>query len=330
MIDINLPADTKAILLLCGYFGGKNRDVKPLSLAEYNKLAAWMRREKLRPKDLLQRAGEERIDTFAQSNITPERVRALLGRGLGLGFAIEEWSRQGVWVVGRGEDAYPGKLKRRLREAAPALLYGIGDRSLLEASPTLGMVGSRDADEPALDFTRQVAQRCAAEGITVVSGGAKGVDQASMFAALEEEGAVIAIVAEGIARPAVKKRYRTHIAEGRLVLVSPFHPTARWTTGNAMGRNKHIYGFSDWTLVVRSSTQGGTWNGALENLKKRWTPLLVCLDAWVPEGNRKLVAMGGIPLQPEAVRHSLSLLDHLQALTSKDPSGDGVRDLFSD
>jgi len=111
MIDINLPADTKAILLLCGYFGGKNRDVKPLSLAEYNKLAAWMRREKLRPEDLLQRAGEERIDTFAQSKITPDRVRALLGRGLELGFAIEEWSRQGVWVVSRGEDVYPGKLK---------------------------------------------------------------------------------------------------------------------------------------------------------------------------------------------------------------------------
>ena len=174
-----------------------------------------------------------------------------------------------------------------------------------------------------------MAHQCAVEGIGVVSGGARGIDQESMLAALEAGGRVLAVLAEGIARAAISKKYRTPIAEGRLALVSPFHPRARWTTGNAMERNKHIYGFSDWALAVRSSTQGGTWNGALENLKKRWTPLLVCLDADVPEGNRRLVAMGGIALEPQTVRHRPSLLDHLQALTSTTPSGDGVRDLFS-
>ncbi len=329
MIDINLPADTKVILLLCGYFGGVDRAVKPLSLAEYNKLAVWLRREKLRPEDLLRREGEKRLATVAQSRITPDRVQALLGRGVEMGFAVEEWARQGFWVISRGEESYPRRLKRRLREAAPALLYGVGPRTLLEKSPSLGMVGSRDADEAALAFTRQVAHQCAAEGITVVSGGARGIDQQAMQAALEANGSVVAVLAEGIARPAVSKKYRTPIAEGRLTLVSPYHPRARWTTGNAMGRNKHIYGLSDWAMVVHASTQGGTWNGALENLKKKWTPLLVYLDADVPEGNRKLAAMGGISLQPDALGQRASLLDHLQTLTSMPSSGDGVRDLFS-
>lgn len=329
MIDINLPADTKVILLLCGYFGGKNHDVKPLSLAEYNTLAAWLRSEKLRPEDLLSREGEKRLDLFAQSQITPDRVQALLGRGVELGFAVEEWSRQGIWVISRGEASYPHRLKKRLREAAPALLYGVGRQRLLENSPSLGMVGSRDADEPALAFTRQVAHQCAAEGITVVSGGARGIDQEAMQAALATEGSVLAVLAEGIARPAVSKKYRTPLAQGRLTLVSPVHPKARWSTGNAMGRNKYIYALSDWALVIRSSTQGGTWNGALENLKKMWTPLLVYLDADVPEGNRKLAAMGGIPLQPDALQRRASLLGHLQTLTSSASSGDGVKDLFS-
>ncbi len=329
MIDLSLHPDTQAILLLCGYFGGKDRDVQPLTLSEYNRLAAWLRREKLRPEDLLNGDGEARLDAFGQGKITPKRVRALLGRGLELGFAVEAWSRQGLWVVSRGEETYPRRLKARLREAAPALLFGAGERGIPESSPALGIVGSRDADEQALAFTRRVARQCAAESIAVVSGGAKGIDEASLLAALEESGTALAVLAEGIARPAVSKGYRRHIAEGRLVLVSPFHPGARWTTGNAMGRNKLIYALSDWTLVVSSSTRGGTWNGAVENLKKQWVPLLVCLDEHVPEGNRKLAAMGGLSLRAEALRRSSSLLDHLQALTTAVASGNGTPDLFS-
>jgi len=328
MIDINLPADTKAILLLCGYFGGKDREVQPLSLSEYNKLALWLRNEKLRPEDLLSREGEERLATFTKGKVTPERLHRLLERGMELGFAVEEWSRQGLWVVSRGEDAYPRRLKKRLREAAPALLFGAGEQSLLDTLG-LGMVGSRDADDGALNFTRQIGRQCSVEGITVVSGGARGIDQESMSAALEAGGTVIAVLAEGIAKPAVSKQYRKFIADGRLVLISPYHPNARWTTGNAMGRNKHIYALSDWTLVVSSGTDGGTWAGAVEDLKNGWAPLLVRLDDHVPEGNRKLAEKGAIPLRPENLSHAPSLLDYLQGISATVLSGSGTRDLFS-
>lgn len=328
MIDINLPADTKAILLLCGYFGGKDRDVQPLSLSEYNKLALWLRNEKLRPEDLLSREGEEQLATFAKGNVTPERLHRLLERGMELGFAVEEWSRQGLWVVSRGEEAYPRRLKKRLREAAPALLFGAGEQGLMD-TVGLGMVGSRDADDRALDFTRQIGRQCSVEGITVVSGGARGVDQESMSAALEAGGTVIAVLAEGIARPAVSKQYRSHIADGRLVLVSPYHPGARWTTGNAMGRNKHVYALSDWTLVVSSGTDGGTWAGAVEDLKNGWAPLVVRLDAHVPEGNKKLVEKGAVPLRPESLSRAPSLLDYLRGISATVPSGNGTGDLFS-
>src|SRR5690606_30118206 len=124
----------------------------------------------LRPEDLLTREGESRLDLFANDNVSPARVRRLLDRGMELSFAVEEWSREGIWVLSRGDDAYPTKLRKRLREAAPPLLFGVGDRGLLE-SPSLGIVGSRAANDRALDFARRLGHQCSSEGITVVSGG---------------------------------------------------------------------------------------------------------------------------------------------------------------
>lgn len=327
MTEINLPADTQAILLLCGHFGGKDQDARPLTLTEYNRLAAWLRQEKLRPADLLSREAEQSLATFARGHMDPERLRRLLERGVELGFVVEEWTRQGLWVMSRGEEAYPRRLKKRLRESAPALLFGAGDRNLMD-SGGLGMVGSRDADEHALDLARRIGRQSSEEGITIISGGARGIDQESMLATLDSGGHAVAVLAEGVARPAVSRQYRRYLSDGHLVLVSPYFPGARWTTGSAMGRNKFIYALSDWALVVSSGTDGGTWTGALENLKNHWTPMLARIDDFAPEGNKKLVEMGALPLHPDSLGRATSLLGFLQGLSTSTLSGDGTGDLF--
>jgi predicted Rossmann fold nucleotide-binding protein DprA/Smf involved in DNA uptake len=54
-----------------------------------------------------------------------------------------------------------------------------------------------------------------------------------------------------------------------------------------MERNKLIYALADWAIVVASAAgQGGTWTGALENLKAGWAPLFVRNGSDVPDGNR--------------------------------------------
>ncbi len=52
-------------------------------------------------------------------------------------------------------------------------------------------------------------------------------------------------------------------------MISPYSPEAPFhSVGNAMARNKLIYCMADQALVVHSRREGGTWNGALENLEK--------------------------------------------------------------
>lgn len=170
----------------------------------------------------------------------------------------------------------------------------------------LAIIGSRDATEDALDFTREVAAKCAREGIGVVSGGARGVDAAAMQGATEAGGHSIGVLAADLLKTSVNRQNRVGLQEGRLVLVSPFYPEAGFNAGNAMGRNKYIYALSDRALVIDSALgSGGTWEGAIEVLAQQWVPLYVRTPG-NGQGNAALVGKGGIaftfvPKQGEAL-----------------------------
>jgi predicted Rossmann fold nucleotide-binding protein DprA/Smf involved in DNA uptake len=101
----------------------------------------------------------------------------------------------------------------------------------------------------------------------VISGGARGVDQTAMNAALGAGGKVIGVLAENLLKKSLERTARNAIADKRLLLLSPYHPTARFTVATAMARNKLIYAMADYGVVVQSDyKKGGTWAGAAEEL----------------------------------------------------------------
>ena len=70
-------------------------------------------------------------------------------------------------------------------------------------------------------------------------------------------------------------------------------PNARWTPGRAMARNKFIYILSNAALVVEcEDKKGGTWSGAIENLKSSWVPLYVRENHENALGNEELLNRG--------------------------------------
>ncbi len=309
MMNDFLTEDTKSIILLCGVFG-KNRSDKPLSLTEYSSLVRWLISAEMRPCDLLRK--ENIAEASKGSGLDKQRLESLLGRGVQLGFAVEEWQRNGIWVVSRSDADYPARYKDHLKkDKAPPLLFGVGNRSLLNGGG-LGIVGSRNVDEAGEAFARQAAQLCADNQMPVVSGGARGVDQISMNAALEAGGVSIGILAENLLKRSVERKNRQAIANGRLLLLSPYHPNARFTVGTAMGRNKLIYAMADYGLVVSAEhKKGGTWAGATEELKRENSrPIFVRTGNNVPQGNEKLLKLGAIgwpdSIKKESCREQLA------------------------
>lgn len=289
-----LSADTEVVLLLCGRFGGERQEPhQPLSAREYGEFAKWLNVRNLRPADLMTDAGREQLQAVHEAKLERGRIDFLLQRGTAMALSLERWSRGGLWVISRGDAEFPKRLKRHLKHAAPPLLYGAGNKELLDIGG-LAIIGSRDATEAALEFTRDVAATCAQEGMGVVSGGARGVDAAAMQGSTEAGGHTIGVLANDLLKTSVNRQNRLGLQEGRLVLVSPFYPEAGFNAGNAMGRNKYIYALADRALVIDSALgSGGTWEGALEALNQKWVPLYVRTPGNGP-GNAVLVDKGGI------------------------------------
>ncbi len=288
----NLTNDTNVILLLCGMFGDKT-SVKPFALREYNAMVRWLVGEGMRPADLLQ---EENADAAAiGAGIDWARFKALLGRGVQLGFAMEGWNQAGIWVLSRSDEEYPSRYRNHLKDKAPPLLFGAGERSLLKGGG-LAIVGSRNVDTAGEDFARHAAEMCAGNNMPVVSGGARGVDRIAMTAALESGGIVIGVLAENLLRASLERNARDALSDGRMLLISPYHPNARFTVGTAMGRNKLIYAMADYGLVVSADyNKGGSWSGAKEELNRNTSlAVFVRTGPGVPEGNRKLVETGAL------------------------------------
>lgn len=309
-----LSTETQATLLLSGVFGSEPSSIHPLTLAEFNKFEQWLAGEGLGLSTLIEADSQWVTEKFQSSSFDTERLSALLSRGSAMAIAVEQWANIGLWVLSRNDEKYPQRLRERLKQTAPAILYGAGNRRLLSRGG-LAIAGSRDADEAALSFVRRVGEVCAQQDIQVISGGARGVDSEGMLAALERGGTGVGILSGNLAHEMVSGTCRSWLAEEQLVLLSPSHPRAVFSVWSAMERNKLIYGMADFGLVVSAElNKGGTWSGALENLKKGWVPLFVRDDEDTPTGNRGLIKRGGIAIEPNAIQADVSLLDKLKNL----------------
>ena len=283
---------TQAILLLTTHLKkNEENDVRPLTPTEWGRFAAWLKEQGLTPDRLLFALPAEVLKDWRDAKITVERIEALLDRGSALALAVEKWERSGLWIITRADADYPLKLKEKLGPLAPPVLFGCGNRNLINQRG-VAVVGSRNVNDTDLRYSRELGAFLANCGFSVISGGARGVDEAAMAGALEIEGTAVGVLANGLLQASLSQKYREYLRQKSLALISPFNPEAGFDVGNAMQRNKYIYCLSDAAVAVHSGTKGGTWSGALENLKKKWAPLWVKRTDDPQAGNRLLVQKG--------------------------------------
>ena len=265
----NLSANTKAILLLTAPLIVGRNEVSGdlLTPGEYKRLARHLLDLQRQPADLLS-PGAESLIKECQGIVDAGRLQRLLERGFLLSQAIEKWLSRAIWVVSRADASYPSRLKKHLKENAPPVLYGCGDAGLLDIGG-LAVVGSRDVNPELIEYTESIGRLAADAKKGIVSGGARGIDQAAMRGALENEGQVVGVMADKLEQAAMNRENRDILMSSRLVLVSPYDPAAGFNVGNDMQRNKLIYALADAALVVSSDVnKGGTWAGAIEQIQK--------------------------------------------------------------
>ncbi|WP_295578573.1 DNA-processing protein DprA [uncultured Lamprocystis sp.] len=296
-----LSPNTQAILLLTAplIIGRGKTAADLLTPGQYKRVAQSLREQERQPSDLLGPNAATLCAALGEAcapQIDCERLRTLLDRGFQLSQALERWHARAIWVVSRADAAYPRRLKSRLRDDAPAILYGCGNSLRLETGG-LAVVGSRHVDQALIEYTEGVGRLAAKARRTLVSGAARGIDQAAMRGALQAEGQAIGVLADSLESTALNREHRNLLLEERLVLISPYDPSAGFNVGNAMQRNKLIYALADAALVVSSDyKKGGTWAGASEQLQKyRLVPVYVRATGEMSQGLQALLQAGALP-----------------------------------
>jgi DNA processing protein len=284
--------DSLTLLLLCSQLGLNDDSTKSLTLREWNPLVRKMQAASLRPSDLL---GLPESDLQTRLDLDLQlltRISQLLSRTDDLQRELSHLASLSIFSITRADADYPEKYRSRLKDSAPAVLFYAGEKALL-GQPGIAVVGSRHLDEAGQECAKFVGNACGMSGQVLYSGGAKGVDTLSAESALEARGTAVSVLADSLARAA--KSQKEALSRGDLCLVTPYSPSAGFSVGAAMGRNRLIYCLADYAIVVASDAEtGGTWAGATETLKNNWVPVFVLEHEKMPDGNKLLLQKGAL------------------------------------
>ncbi|MGI6221899.1 MAG: DNA-processing protein DprA [Coriobacteriales bacterium] len=180
----------------------------------------------------------------------------------------------------------------------PARLYVQGEPAALK--PGLAIIGARRATPYGLACASRFAEIAAGMGVTVISGGAIGCDQAAHQGALAAGGKTVVVLGCG-ANVVYPKRGRAlfeSIAAGRGALVSeqPWDtPPLKWCFRN---RNRIIATLARAVLIVEAGLPSGTFSTADSALEASRDVLVVPGSIFSREsrGSNKLLSEGAIPI----------------------------------
>jgi DNA processing protein len=176
---------------------------------------------------------------------------------------LAAWQRGGLRLVLPGDAEWPTQLDD-LGDARPLVLWVRGTADLRFAClNSVSMVGSRAASGYGNHVAVEMAATLAERGITVVSGGAFGIDASSHRGALAGSGATVAVLAGGLEFGYPRGHAELFLAvAAHGALISECPPGHGPTRPGFLVRNRIIAALSRGTVVVEAALRSGALNSA--------------------------------------------------------------------
>jgi DNA processing protein len=143
-------------------------------------------------------------------------------------------------------------------QSIPLHFWVMGDASVLTNRGAVAIVGTRQFTSYGERVTRSLANAFSRNGITVVSGMARGIDSVAHLAAMEAGGRTVAVLGTGVdvAYPAAHRPlHRRIVANGAVISESP--PGAKAIEGCFPKRNRLIAALGQATVVVEAGVKSG-------------------------------------------------------------------------
>ncbi|MBE3117640.1 MAG: DNA-protecting protein DprA, partial [Candidatus Atribacteria bacterium] len=250
------------------------------------------------PADALQAAG--------LSPKLAERV-AQVRAGVDLDKYLTKVKAQGIEILTWDDDLYPPRLKEI--DQPPPVLYVRGALTT-EDSWAVAVVGTRRVSAYGRQVAEEIASFLAANGVTVVSGLARGVDAIAHQSALKAGGRTIAVLGCGVDR--IYPPEHVQLAEKMMAsgaLISDYAPGTPPDASNFPPRNRIISGLSMATVVVEAGETSGALITAQFAIDQGREVFAVPGNILAPQskGTNRLIAQGARPML--SVRDLLDVLN---------------------
>ncbi len=279
-----MNAKERGFLLLTSWLGDPER--KPLTVAQFRTLAKRMQTVE-RPIEARELSADDLV-AYGYDRGTADRIIRLLDDEFVLDRYLTRGKKQDCMPISRISENYPLLVRQRLGLGAPGCLWAKGDVALLQTQK-IALVGSRDLAEENKAFAEKVGYEAARQGITLVSGNARGADRIAQEACLANGGNVISVVADELCQCP---------AQDNVLYLSEDGFDLPFTSIRALSRNRVIHSLGYHVFVAQCTMgEGGTWSGTTKNLHKGWSSVF-CFD----DGSRaaiELAQMGATLIKPE-------------------------------
>ena len=169
---------------------------------------------------------------------------------------LDGLNKRGIVCITLASENYPENLL--ITDIPPLVLYAKGDVSLLNTE-IFGVVGSRKSLPVQLNLAKTICEDLIMAGFTLVTGIAEGVDRIVLETALNCNGKVISVLANGFDNiyPTQHKSLYERIVEKGLVITEHL-PEIKARPYLFPVRNRIIAGLSDGVLVVSGAMRSGT------------------------------------------------------------------------
>jgi DNA processing protein len=226
--------------------------------------------------------------------------------GMDLEKVWEKIQKQGIQILTWQDDAYPQRLKEI--EQPPPVLYVRGEY-LPDDLYAVAIVGTRRVTAYGRQITEDLASFLAANGMTVISGLARGVDAIAHQTALKAGGRTIAVLGSGVDK--IYPPEHLGLAEKMMergAIISDYAPGTPPEASNFPPRNRIISGLSLAVVVVEAGETSGALITAEFAAEQGREVFAVPGSILAPQskGTNKLIQNGAVPL--------LSVNDLMQAL----------------
>ena len=197
----------------------------------------------------------------------------------------------------RGDSGYPAALQKYLGGRVPQLLTAVGNLDILRQKK-LALFCSVKCPGNLILQTYDLARALRDTGVTVIGGFHSPMEKECLALLLRGTQPVIICPARGIERMRLPTEWQALLAEGCLLLLSPFAEKLRRVTADlARKRNQFVAALADEVFVAHASAGGKTERFCRNVLA--WGKSLLTLES---DENVHLLALGARPVQLEHIR----------------------------